>query len=80
MQDFLEEKFKFQKAYTNLSLMYRPVVSAFVRLTYPFRPVLRRVDKRLRSLYLLEETRRNETAAGEAVIQASEDASKCISD
>lgn len=80
VQDFLEDKFKFHKAYTNLSLMYRPVVSAFVRLTYPFRPVLSRVDKRLRSLYRLEETRRNQTAAAQASMHAPQDAPKCSSD
>lgn len=37
IQDFLEHKFKFRKAYCNMRIFYRPWLRLLVNLAYPFR-------------------------------------------
>jgi hypothetical protein len=55
VQGFLEKKFNFRKAHTHLSLFYRPALGAAVKITYPFRTLIRKFDNRFSALYALEE-------------------------
>ena len=41
IQDFLIKKFKFRKAYCKLEICYHPIVSAIVRMLFPFRKVFK---------------------------------------
>jgi len=40
IQDFLEKKFQFRKAYCRMHIRYRPLVAAAVAVLYPFRRIL----------------------------------------
>lgn len=58
MQRYLIEKFKFRKAYTNLDILYKPYLSAFLSTTFPAKEVMGRLNPRLRALYELERINR----------------------
>jgi len=54
MQSFLIENFGFEKAYTGLSLRYSPLFKWLMRLGYPLRRVLGRLDRRAAALFEME--------------------------
>jgi hypothetical protein len=58
MQSFLMENFGFEKAYTKLHLYYRPPLGVLMRLGYPWRAILGRMDRRLAALFEQERCRR----------------------
>lgn len=58
VQEFLIEKFGFEKAYTNLHLHYRQALRILMLASYPFRRSLSCLDRRLQAMYRLEECRR----------------------
>mgnify|MGYP001256920798 CR=1 FL=1 len=60
IQKYLIDKFSFQRAYTDLNIFYRPYLSIYLTLTFPFRGFLRKISRRLDALYTLEEIRRND--------------------
>lgn len=41
IQPFLEEKFKFRKAYCDLQMFYKPWLSLVVNILYPFRKIIK---------------------------------------
>lgn len=41
IQPFLEEKFKFRKAYCELQIFYKPVVGLVVKILFPFRKLIK---------------------------------------
>ena len=43
-QDLLIKKFGFRKAYCKLNIKYRPIIRLVVKLLYPFRRIIRRMD------------------------------------
>jgi len=59
IQEYLIHNFGFRKAYTDLHVEYRPALGLAVRLSYPFRRVLGKLDSRLRTLYELERIQRS---------------------
>jgi hypothetical protein len=59
-QDFLIRKFGFKKAYTNLYVHYRPFLSACIKMTYPVRNILRRINRKLNAVYTMEEVIRKQ--------------------
>jgi len=58
MQSFLMENFGFEKAYTKLHLYYRSPLGLLMRLGYPYRNLLGRMDRRLAALFEQERCRR----------------------
>lgn len=58
VQNYLIQKFDFQKRYTNLSIFYRWYLSIYLSLTYPIRNFLSKLNSKLAGLYKLEEIRR----------------------
>lgn len=58
IQSFLEKKFSFKKAYSNLHIIYKPSLHIFISNTYCFRNVLAIINPRLKALYFMEEARR----------------------
>jgi hypothetical protein len=58
VQSFLIENFGFEKAYTKLHLYYRPPLGVLMRLGYPSRAILGRIDRRLAALFEQERCRR----------------------
>lgn len=58
MQSFLEKKFSFKKAYSNLHIIYKPSLHIFISNTYCFRNMLAIINPRLKALYFMEEARR----------------------
>lgn len=62
-QDYLEKYFGFRKAYCHLHLRYHPRIAVLVRLLFPFRSILRRMDgqrliHRINGVLRMEELRR----------------------
>lgn len=61
-QDYLEKYFGFRKAYCRLHLAYRPYVGAAVRILYPFRGILGKVNikfvKQICGVLRMEEIKR----------------------
>ncbi|MCL2330213.1 MAG: hypothetical protein FWC56_02815 [Phycisphaerae bacterium] len=57
-QDLLIDVFRFRKAYTQLHVAYRFPLSLGVRVAYPFRSILSRLDERVAALLSLEECTR----------------------
>jgi hypothetical protein len=62
IQDFLMRHFGFEKAYTKLKVHYRQPLRGLVRLCYPFRSNLGRLNGQIRSLLELERCRRESGA------------------
>jgi len=62
IQDYLIQKFHFQKAPMGLSVVYRPSVSAFLSVSYPFRSIGKVLHPKLKALFVLEELRRKSQA------------------
>ena len=60
IQDFLVDKFKFKKAYTNLYVFYRSYLSIYLKITFPIRDILKRVVPKLSALYTTEEISRGQ--------------------
>ena len=58
MQSFLIENFGFERAYTQLHIHYRPPFGLLVRLAYPCRALLARLDRRLAAVFEQERCRR----------------------
>lgn len=58
IQQYLIEKFRFKKAYTNLKIVYKPHLSFLLSITFPFKEYLKQMNPKLASLYALEEIRR----------------------
>lgn len=58
IQEYLIDKFKFKKRYTNLYVYYKPYLYVYLKITYPMRKILSRLHPKLESLYKLEEIRR----------------------
>ena len=56
--EFLIKNFSFRKANLSLRVIYNQPFSYFLKLTYPFRGVLGKVNSKLKAIYLLEEIRR----------------------
>lgn len=57
IQSFLEEKFKFRKAYCDLQLIYRSGFGLIIKLLFPFRKMIR--EKRIAALLNQEAMARN---------------------
>lgn len=61
-QDYLEKYFGFRKTYCRLHLAYRPYVGAAVRILYPFRGILGKVNikfvKQICGVLRMEEIKR----------------------
>ncbi len=47
VQDFLIQKFKFRKAYCKLNIFYRKDIEFLVKILYPFRNIIYKVDNNL---------------------------------
>lgn len=43
-QDYLEKYFEFRKAYCKLKIVYNPKYKFFIKMLYPFRKILRKLD------------------------------------
>ena len=43
-QDYLEKYFDFRKAYCRLHIAYNPIIKPFVKVLYPFKSLLRKLD------------------------------------
>ena len=41
IQPFLEDKFKFRKAYCDIQLIYRPALGVLIKLLFPFRKFIK---------------------------------------
>lgn len=59
-QDYLEKYFGFRKAYCKLHIRYRPIVGAAVKILYPMRRLLKKLDSiglihRINGVLLMEE-------------------------
>jgi hypothetical protein len=54
LQQFLERTFGFEKAYTGIDAFYRQPYRAIVRVTFPLRNLIGRLDERARAVYELE--------------------------
>jgi|tagenome__1003787_1003787.scaffolds.fasta_scaffold20979140_4 hypothetical protein len=54
IQEFLEHQFAFERAYSDVRLTWAAPYGALMRLTFPARRALGRLDPRLRALYELE--------------------------
>ena len=59
VQQFYIDKLKFKKVYTNLNVIYKPYLSAFISLSFPMRSFLGKIKPKLNALYIQEEIRRN---------------------
>jgi len=59
IQDFLIKKFNFEKAHSNIQIMYDLPTSMVARLGYPLRGPLGRMCKPLKTFFSLEEIRRD---------------------
>lgn len=59
IQDFLMDKLKFEKMYTNLYVFYKPHLSVCLAASYPLRDLIGKVRPKLGALYKLEEIRRH---------------------
>lgn len=57
IQSFLEEKFKFRKAYCDMQLVYRAVLGFLIKLLFPFRKIIR--EKHIKALLIQEAIARN---------------------
>ena len=57
-QDLLIKKFRFRKAYTQPHIVYRFPLSLGIRVAYPFRSILSRLDDRVAALLSFEECAR----------------------
>ena len=63
-QDYLEKYFQFRKAYCRLHIIYHPRIKWLVKLLYPFRKLLRRLDSiklihKINGVLLMEEISRS---------------------
>lgn len=58
IQDFLIKKFWFKKAYTGINIVYKPILSLYLSITYPYREIMGRLSAKLKTLYLMEEIHR----------------------
>jgi hypothetical protein len=58
IQDFLIQKFGFTKAPTRINIVYRPIISLGLSLTFPFRGFFSQLNSKLKALYQLEEIHR----------------------
>lgn len=62
MQDYLENLFGFRKAYCKLNIIYRPVIGLAVKVLFPFRNLLRKIDNgifsKISSILMMEEIAR----------------------
>ncbi len=52
VQAFLQKKFSFRKAYTNLNIIYKPYFKFILSTLRPFKNILGKADPRLAALYL----------------------------
>lgn len=52
IQPFLEEKFKFRKAYCDLQVIYKPIIGFVVKSLFPFRRLIK--EPRIKALLYLE--------------------------
>lgn len=43
-QEFLEKYFGFRKAYCQLNIVYRPLINIIIKILYPFRFIIKRLD------------------------------------
>lgn len=64
-QDYLEKYFGFRKAYCRLHIVYNPRIRILVKVLYPFRKVLKKLDgnsivHRINGVLLMESIRRSE--------------------
>ena len=64
-QDYLEKYFDFRKAYCKLNMVYSPIFAPIVRVLYPFRRVLSKLDKisavsKISAILTLEEIAREQ--------------------
>ncbi len=57
VQDFLMQKFNFEKAHTNLRVQFRQPIAALLQISVPLHPVLSRADNRLKALLELRRLR-----------------------
>ena len=57
IQSFLEDKFKFRKAYCDMQLIYQPVFGLCIKLLFPFRKLIK--EKRISALLNQEAMARN---------------------
>lgn len=57
IQSFLEEKFKFRKAYCDLQLVYRPAFGLLIKLLFPFKKLIK--EKSITALLNQEAMARN---------------------
>lgn len=58
LQDFLQRNFSFERAPTGLAAFYRPQYRLFVRVTFPLRGLIGKLDDRARAIYELERVAR----------------------
>jgi len=63
-QQFLIDKFGFERAPTRLCIHYHPALATAVKFAYPFRKYLGRLNPRVRSLLQQEELRRQSASLG----------------
>jgi hypothetical protein len=54
LQDFLQRNFSFERAHTGIEAFYRLPYRVFVRMTFPFRKLIGKLDDRARAVYELE--------------------------
>jgi hypothetical protein len=52
IQDFLQNKFLFKKAYTNLHIVYKPYINVILRILYPVRSFLGKIEPKIGALYM----------------------------
>ena len=57
IQPFLEEKFKFRKAYCRLQIVYKPLFGFIVKCLYPFRKYM---PNKVKAILYMEAMKRNE--------------------
>ena len=57
IQSFLEDKFKFRKAYCDMQLIYRPLFGLIIKMLFPFRKIIK--EKHLTQLLNQEAMARN---------------------
>lgn len=63
IQEYLLKKFYFKKRYTNLYVFYKPVLSTYLKITFPLRNYLKKIHPKLEALYIMEEIKKSRLIA-----------------
>ncbi|EGT3601054.1 hypothetical protein [Clostridium perfringens] len=58
IQQFLISNFNFRKQGVGLKIKYKSYIKIFIYITYPFRNILKKLDRRIGAIYKLEEIRK----------------------